>query len=369
MDLASLEASLQEGLSSSATATASSSPPATELPKSSGFSLNTMVLMFNGEVKPIHTLVKGDQLMGDDNTPRSVVGIETLPCSSFHCIKQKKGSDYIINKDNFISLKLSRVKNPLIPTVICEKKYMKNDIVDIRLQDYIQLNKSRKRDLKACKVAINFPSQPLKFDPYTFGLWIVDATESDISEISIPDLDILVDVSKDLDMQHIKLDFIRDNRFKLILASDTKSFVEEILKPLGIEDTKFIPSLYKINDRDTRLKILAGVMDCLGFYNKSCFELTVKNEKVVDDIIFIVLSLGLYASKTELNNGYYRVIISGDLSIIPTKSQRLVERKQIKDILHTGFSVIALNDINECIKISVDGNGRFLLSDFTVTHS
>ncbi|NBP57537.1 hypothetical protein EBU71_13575 [bacterium] len=57
-------------------------PIAIEEPKHTGFALNTMVLMFNGEVKPIHSLVKGDQLMGDDNTPRSVISTEKVPCSN-----------------------------------------------------------------------------------------------------------------------------------------------------------------------------------------------------------------------------------------------------------------------------------------------
>jgi replicative DNA helicase len=344
-------------------------PIAIEEPKHTGFALNTMVLMFNGEVKPIHSLVKGDQLMGDDNTPRSVISTEKVPCSSFYCVKQIKGFDFTINKDNFICLKLSRIKNPLIPTIICEKKYMKNDIVDIRLQDYIRLHKTRKRDLKACKVAVNFTTQSLNFDAYTFGLWIVDAADSDITEVSVHDLDILADVCRDLEKEHKKLEFIRDNRFKICMLNETKSFAEEILKPLGIEETKFIPLVYKTNDRDTRLKILAGVMDCEGYCNRNCFELTIKNERVVDDVIFIALSVGLYASKTELKRGYHRVIISGDLSIIPSKTQPLVERKQIKDILHTGFTVTESNDINECVKITIDGNGRFLLSDFTVAHS
>ena len=333
----------------------------------SGFALNTSVLMFNGEIKPIHTLTPGEQLMGDDNTPRSVVAIQRIPSPSFYRIKQIKGTDYTINQDNFISLKLSRVK---ASTMICGKKYVKNDIVDITLQDYLNLSRNKRNDLKAYKTAVDFSFQKhLKLNPYVFGMWIIDATETNLSEISVHDLDILAALLADLDKEQMKLEFIRDNRFQIVLNNE-KNFYEEILQPLGIQETKFIPQLYKTNDRNTRLQILAGIIDCEGYLNNNCYELTIKSEKVADDIVFITLSLGLYASKNEQKQKqYYRIIISGDLSQIPTKTRRIKERKQIKNILHTGFTVNQLNEVNECVKITIDGNGRFLLNDFTVIHS
>lgn len=363
MDLQNIENSIRDGLANTSSAVTAPIP-------NTGFALNTLVVMFNGEIKPIHTLVTGDTLMGDDNTPRSIVSTTRTPCSSFHRIKQNKGTSYILNENNFISVKLSRVKKVLDPVLVCGKKYMKNDIVDIRLQDFLNLAPSKKNDFKAFKVPVDFTSLPITLDPYVFGMWIVDATETHLSEICVYDLDILSTVLKDLEKDHMKLDFLRDNRFKIVMINESKHFEDEILKPLGIQENKFIPLNYKANNRDTRLKILAGILDCEGYLNNNCYELTIKNERVANDIIFICLSLGFYASKAEQKlKQYYRVIISGDLSVVPFKRSHIASRKQIKNILHTGFTVEKVNDTNECIKLTVDGNGRFLLSDFTVVHS
>lgn len=333
-----------------------------------GFALNTSILCFDGQIKPIHSISVGDILMGDDNTPRTVISTQRIPCSSFFRIKQNRGSDYVINKNHIITLKLARIRKGN-DININGTKYSKNDIVDIKLQDYMALNNTRKRDLKAIKSSVYFSSQPLKFNPYVFGLWVCDASDTNLSEIFINDIDILGSIISDLENDGIKLEFVRDNRFSISLTN-TKNFIEEILTPLGISDAKFIPYSYKTNDTNTRLKILAGIIDCQGYLNSNCYELTIKNEIVANDIIFLCASLGLYASKAEQKQkSSFRIIISGDLSIIPTKVRHVTERKINKNILHTGITVESINETNECIKITLDGNGRFLLGDFTVAHS
>lgn len=362
-DIKFLENTIQEAV------TESPAPSINPYSLEEGFALNTPVLCFNGDVKPIHSLSQGDVIMGDDNTPRSVVSVQTGSCSSFFKVKQNKGADYIINRNNFITLKLSRIKPNVTDVLVAGKKYMKNDYVDIKLQDYLALSKSRKRDLMAIKHSVDFSFQPIKLNPYVFGLWVVDAADTNLSEVFIHDIDILSIVLRDLERDDMKLDFVRDNRFLLIL-NNGRNFIEEILTPLGITETKFIPSCYKCNDNKTRLQVLAGVIDCAGYLNTNCYELTIKNETVANDIIFICLSVGLYASKRELKSkSYFRIIISGDLSIIPTKFRSVTERKQIKNIAHTGIIVESILDANQCVKIVVDGNGRFLLGDFTVAHS
>lgn len=96
-------------------------------------------------------------------------------------------------------------------------------------------------------------------------------------------------------------------------------------------------------------------------------------------MIFLTRSLGLACYKNKVKKcikslnfigDYFRMSISGNTNEIPT----IVERKKAslrchkKDVLVTGIKVQAIG-IDEYFGFEIDGNRRFLLSDFTVTHN
>ena len=76
--------------------------------------------------------------------------------------------------------------------------------------------------------------------------------------------------------------------------------------------------------------------------------------------------------KGEKKSGvYYRIIISGNgREEIPVllERKRAKEYKQIKDGLNTGIRIIPLEE-DKYYGFQIDGNSRFLLGDFTVTHN
>ena len=341
-----------------------------------GFALETKLLLFDGSIKSCHEIQAGDILMGDDSTPRHVISITKVEPSQtiLHKITQKKAVNYIVNKDHYLCLKLSRIRTKKDVVKILDKEYRKKDLIDIRLQDYMKLSKSTQLDFKAYKRSVEFsPSQKtLPCDPYIIGLWVVDATIQ-ANEIHISSFDILEHCFYILEKYKMALEFVKGNRYAIQYDDTSKSFTDCVLSVLKITECKCIPHVYKINSRENRLLLLAGIIDCEGTINKNCYELTITNETVVDDIVFLCLSLGFHASKSVQKTTHsYRVIISGDLSQIPVIDckKKMTDRKQIKDILHTGIEIEPLTDVvNGCMEFSVDGNGRFLTSDFTVLHS
>jgi type IV secretion system protein VirB4 len=91
-------------------------------------------------------------------------------------------------------------------------------------------------------------------------------------------------------------------------------------------------------------------MDTDGSLSNGGFDYISKSEQLADDVCFVARSLGLKAHKNECrkkcyNNGkvgtYYRVSISGNAKIIPTKITRksAQARLQKKNPMVTGFSI------------------------------
>ena len=45
---------------------------------------------------------------------------------------------------------------------------------------------------------------------------------------------------------------------------------------------KHIPYEYKCNSRQIRLAVLAGIIDSDGYYNRNCYDIVLKSEKLIE---------------------------------------------------------------------------------------
>jgi hypothetical protein len=153
------------------------------------------------------------------------------------------------------------------------------------------------------------------------------------------------------------------------------------LKKYGLLNNKHIPMDYKVNSEEVRLKILAGLIDTDGYVTNNCVEIIQKNENLARDIVYVARSLGFAASIVKCKKGiksrnfvgeYWRIFLSGDVWRIPClverKKKLMRERRQIKNVLNTGISLKKL-DVGDYFGFEIDGNHRYLLGDFTVTHN
>ena len=80
-----------------------------------------------------------------------------------------------------------------------------------------------------------------------------------------------------------------------------KNVFLDTLKKYNLINNKHIPNDFKINDRETRLQILAGLLDTDGSYSDKDkgFEIIQKSKQLSDDILYIVRSLGFAAYQKE----------------------------------------------------------------------
>lgn len=272
----------------------------------------------------------------------------------------------------------------------------KGDICDISIKDYLKKSSEWKSLYKGFKCGqINcWEKKETELDPYMLGYWLGDGTSSG-SEITAADNEIVDYFNNNLKnynlnfKQGIRTELSRnDYHYKITtgqLNEQTKLWTNSdnrinkfttSLNKYNLQNNKHVPNDYKINDVETRLQLLAGFLDADGHLSKdNNFEFSQKSKKLFDDIVFIARSLGLTVSvgKSKLinNTTYYRANIYGHgIEKIPTKITRKIATiyKHNKDNLTYEIKVKKLK-LDNYYGFEIDGNKRFLLGDFTVTHN
>lgn len=154
-----------------------------------------------------------------------------------------------------------------------------------------------------------------------------------------------------------------------------------------IDINQNIPYNYKCNTRRIRLEVLAGIIDTKGILDRyystlvpvSTKYLLIQNgKKIKDDIVYLSRSLGLYVEYKKYSEDVYMIWLDGNLEEIPTREYDLknidtfknTTNKDDTDIknLTTNITVEKLNE-DDYYGFVLDGNHRYLLGDFTVTHN
>ena len=321
----------------------------------------TPVLKYSGEVVRADEVQVGDQLMGPDSKPRNVTNVN-LQQGPMYRVTPVKGEPFECNSDHILSLRHTTTK----------------EVKNVKITDYLTWGVTEKRMWKLYRAAVDFPmcgpNRPTF--AYAVGAYLGDGRKQGpelcMGKAKQPVIDYLMD-SGNLKPSRMKFErgayyigFSKDSYLWDYLSNRTGQS-EDCLS------VRRMPTSMKRGHVETRSAILAGLLDTDGSITPGGggVEITQKSEALADDICFVSRSLGLAAyKKSKWVNGseYFRVGISGDMSKIPCKRLKFQPRKQIKDVLHTGFTVEATGE-GTYRGIALDGDHLFLLGDFTVTHN
>ena len=335
-----------------------------------------LILMYDGIQKKVEDIKIGDVIMGWQG-PQTVTQLHTGNEEMIKIIPTK-GDPFVVNKNHILTVKITNLHK----TKKSVGGFLANTIYDIKVSDYIKLPYSVKKNMKLIRGKVECWSSTLQpFSPYFMGLLIGDGGLSqNCVTFTSQDFECWNEIIKEV------------NNFGWILGETSQHITKRItnaknlysylrktnLLPVKCEN-RFIPIEYKICDVQQRLEILAGLLDSDGYYRNGGYDFTVKSHQLAKDVEFISRSLGFAAyikqvKKTCCNNGkvgdYYKVSISGDCSIIPTRVPRKQAsiRNQKKNVLKVGFTVETLES-DVFYGFSLSGDGRFLLGDFTITHN
>lgn len=375
-------------------------------------SKDTPIIMFDGSIKMVQDIQKGDVLMGDDSNPRKVLSL-AQGVDEMYDIIPVKGEKYTVNSEHILCLKYSG--NETIYEVKSQKKkpfkvkyvdhetyklkaysfstnedaqeYLDNlgeQVIEIEVKNYLKLPLFMKSKLKGYRKGIEFPYQDVMFDPYIIGFWLGDGSKRS-SVITSQDSSVLKYIRYKIIEYGLNLNY--QSQYDYRLSAEFRGGINQMIKALtnyGLINNKHIPLEYTANSREVRLQLLAGLIDSDGDYSikDKCFTITQKLERLADDIVYLCRTLGFAAYKKSRtgtwtykgikNTGtYFRVSISGNgMSEIPTKipRKRATDRTQIKDAMVTGINVNSIGK-GDYYGFTLDGNNRYLLGDCTVTHN
>ena len=321
---------------------------------------DTKVLKADGSIIRADEVFVGDQLMGPDSKPRNVTNVN-LQKGPMYRVTPVKGESFECNADHILSLKHTST----------------NQVKNVVLKEYLTWSKTQKHLWKLWRSGVTMfsplgPNSPTL--AYAVGAYLGDGRtqgpELCMGKHKQPVIDYMMSTG------WLTPTRMRFDRGAYYIGFSTKDMLwDYVSNHTGQSEdcltVRKIPDLMKRGYLETRKAVLAGLLDTDGSVTNGGAEITQKSEALSDDICFVARSLGLAAyKKSKWVNGveYFRVGISGDMTIIPCKRLKFNVRKQNKDVLKTGFTVKPIGT-GAFRGIALDGDHLFLLGDFTVTHN
>ncbi len=337
---------------------------------------DTQVMMYDGSIKMVQDIKEGELLMGDDSSPRKVLAT-TSGVDTMYRVSQQNGNDYVVNSKHILTLK----QTVALKTY---KGIKKGDIIDVPIEEYIDKPDRFKVIFNGVKAPVQFSERKITIEPYYLGLWLGDGNSRE-PLVHKPDIEIKNYIQEYADRLGMRFSVREQDStcpgYAIVTTKGSKNNLKERLKSYGLMPKKFIPQDFLINSRENRLNLLAGLIDSDGHRSGrgGRFEFVSKNKEMASQVLFLARTLGFKTSLSKMNKGiksygfigeYYQVNIVGPVHLIPTK----IARKKApnhpwkRDMLATGISVENIG-VGDYYGFQVDGNGRYLLGDCTITHN
>lgn len=394
------------------------------------FDPETPILMWDGIVRKAQDITVGDYLIDDNGNSVRVKST----CSGF-----KTMYEIIPDKDNFMSYTVT--DNHILTLKVKKYKVIRNhrgkkelswfdkqelkynykdfdnkherdtfyssldddNVIDITIEKYLSLPKGVQKNLYMFKCqGINWEHKYVALDPYILGMWLGDGQAHGYG-FATADMELRnrwIEWGKDNDATITKgyrysytISSTINNTQPGISCNKTEAApLKKLLKKYGLINNKHIPMDYLVNDRKTRLAVLAGLVDTDGHVRANGHEIRIcqgeRNYRIIEDAEFLARSLGF---SCHVNNGICSYTVKGEkrrkpykeLSItgpklyeIPTilprkKLNRFddpVTEKRCFSFLQSSFKMVK-KDVQPFVGWQLEGNGRFLLGDMSISHN
>jgi hypothetical protein len=344
------------------------------------------VLMYDGSFKMAKDVRVGDFLMGDDSLPRKVLETHS-GTGPMYRVSQDNGDVWTCNDRHELVLRRNWAGKKSHRRV--------GDVEDVEVRDYVASSKQFKAQRSMFSEGVDFPHQEVLIDPRLYGIWIGDGnTEDTVITCSLKETEVTQYLHTWAEENNYRIHAYFGNRacpqYRFALKPSGLTSKGKIRKiwhssPFGdlvkkSRDSvgKRIHESYLKNSREIRMEVLAGIIDSDGYAagatgKPTYYEISCKNDGLKDDILFLARSLGFKVTakkRSVLCNGRmcpsWRINIIGATYTIPALRKKCVPTDRVTDSVQFGIEPIGGGTY---YGFGVDGNHRFLLSNFTVVHN
>jgi len=304
-------------------------------------------LMFDGSLKRVEDVSRGDLLMGPDSAPRKV--LETVHgFGKMVEVQPIKGKPFVVSEDHILTVIQTRLKkHPRKPS-----EDTGGIIRDIRVSELLKLPRwyvGPKGLYKLMRTGVDFPLIPVgPIDAYFLGVYLGDGGSANGGiTITSADAEIATVVNGQAGKYLLKVHRYPAGQANVYHLTPGRTGGQALLNRLARDlialelykktsELKFIPTQYKFGSRTTRLEVLAGLLDTDGSLDGGYYDFLTKSKQLAEDVAFVSRSLGFYAFVREKSSHdqfgheglYYRVGISGDISKIPTRVSKNRHRQE-----------------------------------------
>ena len=352
------------------------------------------ILMADGAIKAVEDVVVGDKLAAPDGEHRTVLQLCRGSAPMF-TVKPIKGDSFVVNGDHILTL---------VACADIDRGTREGATVDVTVNEWLTWPEWKKNLWKLFRSAAVFTSEEGWVNPagklpvYFLGALLGDGGLQSSVCIHKPDREIEDAASVTAIMYGLRtMPIVQRGQVTGWRLSGARGAGENPLtadlKILGLwgctAGEKFVPDYYKKGPMHVRLDLLSGLLDTDGSLNKgsTTFDYISKSKQLAEDVVFLARSVGLSAymkpkkcrAQTGAEGIYWRVCIGGQTWIVPTRIPRKQakawpevtsgRRGGYKDGLRTGLSIEPTGTVEDFYGFTLDGDGRFLLGDFTVTHN
>jgi hypothetical protein len=266
----------------------------------------TKIMMFNGSIKNVEDIAVGDKLMGDDSSPRQVMSLGRGRDKMYRVRSKSAQDDVSYGVNSEHILALKFIKNGFIGASGKDVTFVKNCALVNR-----------------------------EFETSEEAMLFAEALHpSDIIHITVSDyLNLPCSIKKWL-MGY------RCNKVSFGTYNDDDAFIK------GHDHGKrFVPAKIKYANYQTKMSFLLGTCSACDSSSKIFAE----TQQAYEDLLFLARSMGLRTlvdKKKLLLCIYFIDELEYEIEVVPDSDE---------DDVYYGFTL--------------DGNHRYLLGDFTVTHN
>jgi phosphate starvation-inducible protein PhoH len=332
--------------------------------------LDSLILTPNGWVT-MGDIKVGDRVISDDGNSTIVIGVFPQGEKDIWELSFSDGSKVECCSDHLWLVSSEKDRNNKKPGSVKST---------LEIVDSLYTKKGSLNYTIPITLPVNLNERKVEIDPYLFGLLLGDGRFKKDIELTKSDEELLNYFQNDIEEDEISTN---SDLYNNSVVLDIKNYKWiKYLKKIGLfnikSDSKFIPSDYKYNSLDNRIKLLRGLMDSDGGIDKDGYLYFCSiSIRLVNDVKELVQSLGGIAidhSPFFKKSGeiLYRINLAIDKNINPFSFKRklegfILEKKHRPNRYITSAKLIGKKKA-QCIMVDSPSK-LYLTNNYIVTHN